>query len=92
MNVNTVFENAKYGIVATGGGGEAWETRINGFRILITDLGGMSLPTADDICLVGIYHDADDESAWEALYLEEYFTANAAVSGAKIAISELVSA
>ena len=88
--VDAVFEDAEYGIVETGGGGEAWENRINGFRILITDLGGVSLPTADDIFLVGIYFDADDESAYEALYLEEYPTAAAAVKGAEIMVKEMV--
>lgn len=88
--VNAVFEDAQYGIVETGGGGEAWENRINGFRILVTDLGGISLPTADDIFLVGIYVDADDESADETLYLEEYSTAADAVKGAEIMVKEMV--
>jgi hypothetical protein len=85
--VDAVFEDAEYGIVETGGGGEAWENRINGFRILVTDLGGISLPTADDIFLVGIYASDDAE---EALYLEEYPTAAAAVKGAEIMAKEMV--
>ncbi len=84
--VDAVFEDAEYGIVETGGGGQAWENRINGFRILVTDLGGISLPTADDIFLVGIYA-SDDE---EPLYLEEYPTAASAVKGAEIMAKEMV--
>ena len=85
VDVNDIFEACEYGIVDTGGGGQAWENRFFGFRVLITDLGGVSLPTADDIILVGVYASDDAE---EPLYLEEYATAAEAVKGAAIVATE----
>ena len=86
-DIDAVFEDAEYGIVETGGGGEAWENRIGNYRVLITDLGGTRRPTvADDILLVGIYREFDESG--EPVYLEEYNTAARAVRGAALMVAE----
>ena len=79
-DIADIFESADYGIVETGNGGQAWENRINGCRVLITDLSGTSLPAEDDIFLVGFYLSDDAEP----LYLEEYASAGDAIRAANI--------